>query len=105
MPKRYPEKGKIRPPKVAARCDSQNEKKPFHKSESCATMGSGRFPRQGVLRMLKSKKLSVLQVLLCALAVVLCPLALVSCPGNGEAAGSNDDDTYTPRGRINGGGY
>ena len=55
--------------------------------------------------MMKSTKSPVLKALLSLLAVILCPLALSSCPGNGEAAGSNDEDTYTPRGRLNGGGY
>ena len=48
--------------------------------------------------MMKSTKSPVLKALLSLLAVILCPLALVSCPGNGEAAGSHDDATYTPRG-------
>ena len=53
--------------------------------------------------MLKSMKFpALLPAVLCVLSVMLCPLVLTSCPGNGEAAGSHDDATYTPGGRNEG---
>ena len=56
--------------------------------------------------MLKSMKFpTLLPAVLCVLSVMLCPLVLTFCPGNGEVDGRNDDDTYTPDGRINGRGY
>ncbi len=59
--------------------------------------------RKGAFLMLKVKKSPLLRAVLLCMMAVLCPLALLSCPGNGEAAGSHDDATYTPGGR-NGGG-
>ena len=97
-----PGKGYAQTSEGGSRCDSQNEKEPFHKSENRVILFSEAFLRQGVPRMLKSKKFPVLQVMLCVLAVLLCPLALTSCPGNGEAAGSHDDETYTPGGSEGG---
>ncbi len=102
--KTLPEKGYAQTSKGGSRCDSQNEKKPFHKFGDRGILFSEAFLRQGVPRMLKSKKFPVLQVMLCVLAVLLCPLALTSCPGNGEAAGSHDDETYTPGGSGGGEG-